>query len=101
MVGESPRLLDDAVAQLNEHNELDFVMFTGDLIDKPFEKELKAVLPHLNKLNAPWYFAFGNHDRCVGGYLTTLVYLDMLRSSNKNLHLKTHIIHSSLRKIIR
>ena len=88
MVGESPRLLDDAVAQLNEHNELDFVMFTGDLIDKPFEKELKAVLPHLNKLNAPWYFAFGNHDRCVGGYLTTLVYLDMLRSSNKNFTFK-------------
>ena len=88
MVGESPRLLDDAVAQLNEHNELDFVMFTGDLIDKPFEKELKAVLPHLNKLNAPWYFAFGNHDRCVGGYLTTLVYLDMLRNSNKNFTFK-------------
>lgn len=38
MIGESPRLLDDAVTQLNEHNDLDFVMFTGDLIDKPFEK---------------------------------------------------------------
>lgn len=84
MVGESPRLLDDAVGQLNEHNDLDFVMFTGDLIDKPFEKELRAVLPHLEKLNAPWYFAFGNHDRCVGGYLTTLVYMDMLRNANKN-----------------
>lgn len=84
MVGESPRLLDDAVGQLNEHNDLDFVMFTGDLIDKPFEKELRAVLSHLEKLNAPWYFAFGNHDRCVGGYLTTLVYMDMLRNANKN-----------------
>lgn len=84
MVGESPRLLDDAVGQLNEHHDLDFVMFTGDLIDKPFEKELRAVLPHLEKLNAPWYFAFGNHDRCVGGYLTTLVYMDMLRNANKN-----------------
>lgn len=84
MVGESPRLLDDAVEQLNEHNDLDFIMFTGDLIDKPFEKELRAVLPHLEKLNAPWYFAFGNHDRCVGGYLTTLVYMDMLRNANKN-----------------
>jgi len=84
MTGESPRLLDDAVSQINEYKDIDFVMFTGDLIDKSFEKELRAVLPHLDKLNAPWYFAFGNHDRCVGGYLTTLVYLDMIRKSNKN-----------------
>lgn len=84
MIGESPRLLDDAVNQLNEHNDLDFVMFTGDLIDKPFEKELRAVLPHLENLNAPWYFAFGNHDRCIGGYLTTQVYMDMLKDANKN-----------------
>ena len=88
MIGESPRLLDDAVEQLNEHPDLDFVMFTGDLIDKSFEKELKAVLPHLDKLNTPWYFAFGNHDRCVGGYLNTLVYLEMIRNSNKNFTFK-------------
>lgn len=88
MTGESPRLLDDAVNQINEQSDIDFVMFTGDLIDKSFEKELRAVLPHLDKLNAPWYFAFGNHDRCVGGYLTTLVYLDMLRNNNPNFKFK-------------
>ena len=82
MTGESPRLLDDAISQINEKENLDFVMITGDLIDKSFEKELKAVLPHLENLNTPWYFAFGNHDRCVGGYLTTQVYLDMLNNSN-------------------
>lgn len=88
MTGESPRLLDDAIKQINEQTDIDFVMFTGDLIDKSFEKELKAVLPHLDNLNAPWYFAFGNHDRCVGGYLTTLVYLDMIRNSNSNFKFK-------------
>ena len=88
MTGESPRLLDDAIKQINEQTDIDFVMFTGDLIDKSFEKELKAVLPHLENLNAPWYFAFGNHDRCVGGYLTTLVYLDMIRNSNSNFKFK-------------
>lgn len=82
MIGESPRLFDDAVAQINEIKDLDFVMITGDLIDKPFEKELRAVLPHVQKLNYPWYFAFGNHDRCVGGYLTSDVYLKMLREAN-------------------
>lgn len=88
MTGESPRLLDDAISQINDYNDIDFVMFTGDLIDKSFEKELKAFLPHVEKLNAPWYFAFGNHDRCVGGYLTTLVYLDMVRNSNPNFKFK-------------
>lgn len=88
MIGESPRLLDDAIEQINEQNDLDFVMFTGDLIDKSFEKELRAVLPHVQKLNTPWYFAFGNHDRCVGGYLTTDVYLKMLNEVNKNYKFK-------------
>ncbi len=88
MTGESPRLLDDAISQINEKNDIDFVMITGDLIDKSFEKELKAVLPHLQNLNAPWYFAFGNHDRCVGGYLTTLVYLDMIKNANENFTFK-------------
>lgn len=88
MTGESPRLFDDAIEQINEQNDIDFVMFTGDLIDKSFEKELKAFLPHANKLTPPWYFAFGNHDRCVGGYLNTLVYLDMVRNSNENFKFK-------------
>lgn len=88
MTGESPRLLEDAVNQINEISDLDFVMETGDLIDKSFEKELTAVLPYMNKINVPWYFAFGNHDRCVGGYLTTEVYLSMLRNANENFEFK-------------
>ena len=84
MIGESPRLLDDAVNQINEQKDIDFVMITGDLIDKPFEKELKAVLPHIQNINYPWYFAFGNHDRCVGGYLDTNLYLKMLRDANSD-----------------
>ncbi len=88
MIGESPRLLDDAVAQINEQSDIDFVMFTGDQIDKSFEKELKAFLPHVEKLNAPWYIAFGNHDRCIGGYLNTLVYLEMVRNSNPDFKFK-------------
>ena len=84
MTAEAPALLNDAIEQTNLIPNLDFVIFTGDLIDKPFEKELKAVLPHLSKINVPWYFAFGNHDVCVGGYLTKSLYLKMLRDSNKN-----------------
>ncbi len=88
MIGASGQLLDDAVEQINEQNDVDFVMITGDLIDKSFEKELRAVLPHVNKINYPWYFAFGNHDRCVGGYLTTQVYMKMLSDANPNYKFK-------------
>ncbi len=84
MIGESPKLLDDAINQINQQKNLDFVMITGDLIDKPFEKELKSVLPYLEKMNYPWYFAFGNHDRCVGGYLDTKLYMKMLSEVNPN-----------------
>ena len=59
-------------------------MITGDLIDKPFEKELRAIFPHLANINSPWYFAFGNHDVCVGGYLTKKLYLSMVRENNSN-----------------
>lgn len=84
MIAESPKLLDDAIDQINTTPNVDFVMFTGDLIDKPYEIELQAVLPHVKKLNYPWYFAFGNHDICVGGYLTKSLYLSILRKNNSN-----------------
>ena len=84
LTADSPKILDDVVEQINETPNLNFVMFTGDLIDKPFEKELNAVLPHIEKIKYPWYFVFGNHDPCVGGFLTKSVYLDILNAHNPN-----------------
>ena len=84
LTAESPRILDDVVEQINETPNLNFVMFTGDLIDRPFEKELTAVLPHIEKIKYPWYFVFGNHDPCIGGFLTKEVYMDILKAHNEN-----------------
>ena len=39
LTGESPELLDDAIEQINAIPDVNFVMFTGDQIDKSFEKE--------------------------------------------------------------
>lgn len=88
LLAESPKLLDDAIAQINETPDVNFVMFTGDLIDKSFEKELSAFLPHLKPLKYPWYFTFGNHDPCVGGYLTKSLYLDIVAKHNENFTFK-------------
>ena len=84
VTADGPLLLDDAIEQVNTIPSLDFVMFTGDLIDKSYEIELKAVLPHLKNIKYPWYFAFGNHDVCVGGYLSKSLYMSILRENNSN-----------------
>ena len=84
MIGHSKELLDDVIEQINMTPNVSFVMFTGDLIDKPFEKELSAFLPYTEKIKAPWYFTFGNHDTMYGGYLTPAVYMQLVNKYNKN-----------------
>lgn len=86
LTAESGELLEDAVAQVNETPGLDFVMFTGDMVNTPYQKELMQFLKYANKLNYPWYAVLGNHDICVGGFLTKKLYFDILNSHNKNFH---------------
>ena len=81
---ESPEIFDDVIHQINTTNNIDFVMFTGDQINTPYEKELRSFIEHANKLNYPWYATLGNHDTCVGGYLTKALYNHILRENNKN-----------------
>lgn len=88
MTGESPKLLEDAVNQINEIPDVNFVMLTGDQINVPYEKELQAFLKYAEKIKAPWYITFGNHDRCVGGYLTKELYLDIVAQHNENFKFK-------------
>lgn len=84
LTAESGELLADAIAQINETPNIDFVMFTGDMINTPYQKELMKFLAYANQLRYPWYAVFGNHDICIGGYLSKKLYLDILNSHNKN-----------------
>lgn len=86
MLKNSSEILDDVVFQLNTSGPYDFVVFTGDLINKPEESELKKFITHIKKINYPWYAINGNHDIAVGGTLTKQVFKKMLNSSNKNMH---------------
>ena len=88
LTAESGKILDDVIDQVNNIPDVNFVMFSGDLIDKPFEKELRAVLPHVETLKYPWYVLFGNHDVCVGGYLTKSLYFDIISNHNENFNFK-------------
>lgn len=77
-------VLDDVVSQINTTPNVDFVMFTGDLINKPKESELMAFIPHANMLNTPWYAVFGNHDTQIDVSLTKTLYFDILNGHNPN-----------------
>lgn len=98
LTGDSPALLDDAINQLNEIPNLEFVMFTGDLIDKSFENQLTALMPHLANLKHKWYYAYGNHDTCVGGYLTPEVYRDIIKKNNPNFNFNSNYYSFSPQK---
>ena len=84
LTAESGELLEDAVAQVNETPNVDFTMFTGDLVNTPYQKELMQFFQYANQLNSPWYAVLGNHDICVGGFLSKKVYWDILNSHNKD-----------------
>lgn len=86
LTAESGELLQDAISQVNETPDIDFVMFTGDMINTPYQRELMNFFGYANQLNAPWYAVFGNHDICVGGYLSKKLYLDLLNAHDRSFH---------------
>ncbi|MBQ7450699.1 metallophosphoesterase [bacterium] len=55
----------DAIKQVNETPNLDFVVITGDGIDFPNTDLLKELGENLATLNKPYYYAIGNHDVSV------------------------------------
>jgi len=62
MLAQSSALLKDAVRQVNGIENLDFVIFTGDLIDTPDRGLVKKFGSAANGLDTQWYWTTGNHD---------------------------------------
>ena len=85
----SPCLLDDAIMQVNQIPNIDFTIFTGDLVNEPLEKELLSFISHANLLCSAWYSVFGNHDVTCTGTLTKQKYLDILCGHNRTFCYKT------------
>ena len=60
--------LEDAVESINERDDIDFVLHTGDLADWGLRSEFEIQRDILNSLNVPYVCLLGNHD-CLGtGY---------------------------------
>lgn len=61
-LGSSSELLKDAVEQINDITGLDFVLFTGDMVDSAKEENFYEFYKILTKLKYPSLNAFGNHE---------------------------------------
>lgn len=85
---KSGELLDDVIFQINTSGPYDFVMFTGDLINKPQESELEKFLTHTKNLIYPWYAIDGNHDINIDGPLTKKRFISILGDSNDKMRQK-------------
>lgn len=83
VLSHSRELLDDEIHQINDLLGLDFVIVTGDLADKPQKPLLECACDKMNKLDVPWYFAFGNHDVAVGSDFKKDQYFSYIKKRNK------------------
>ncbi len=82
-LGSSSALLKDAIEQVNEIKGLDFVLFTGDLVDSATVDNYREYYTLLTKLRYPTLNAFGNHDLSYGG-LDKSVVLNIVQKCNPN-----------------
>jgi predicted phosphodiesterase len=69
ILGGSEKLLREAVEQINEIEDLDFVLATGDLVDIPERKLVDQFIEITMGLKYPLYVTLGNHDVSVNGGL--------------------------------
>lgn len=92
MLSSSKELLEDAIKTVNSIAGVDFVMFTGDMVDIPTLDSYKSFFTILSDLNYPSLNTFGNHDSavCVSGSeectkgLQIQEVLDFIKKCNRN-----------------
>lgn len=88
---KSPELLEDTIFQINTSGPYDFVIFTGDLVNKPLKTELVKFLGIASKISCPWYVLNGNHDIAFEAPLSKQEFCRLVNSHNKHMHIdKNH-----------
>ena len=75
-------VLKATVDTINKENDISFVVFTGDNIDRPDPESLAAFIKIINKLKYPYYLVIGNHEVYKNGGLSKKRYLEIVRDNN-------------------
>jgi len=84
LLSQSRPLLLDAIEQINKRQDINFVMITGDGIDRPLQSSLLNLADDLNTLKFPWYYVVGNHDTTPEGFLCKANLIKILNEKNAN-----------------
>ena len=74
--------LQNAVSAINADNSIQYVFFTGDSVDKSQKKLYEKFFQNANKLNKPYYMAFGNHDVNYGNELNKKQALEIIKQNS-------------------
>ncbi len=82
MLENSKELFEDAVKQVNVTPALDFVMFTGDMVNMPKTSQMMEFISVAKNINVPWYIAIGNHDVDFDGKFTKSQVLKLIGGHN-------------------
>lgn len=59
---ENNNTLSDIVQAVNNEKDVDFVVFTGDNIERPAKENLEGFIKEANQLKAPYYIVYGDKD---------------------------------------
>jgi len=87
VLSHSKEILNSTVKELNNIKGLDFVAFTGDMVNEPTKKNYKDFFVALTKLNYPSLLVLGNHDSIIGenpnpDYLSKEIAYTIIRKCN-------------------
>lgn len=91
-IGNSKPILEQVISEINNIKNVDTVLFTGDMINKPDVRDLYKFLKVLIPLKTGWYGVIGNHDIAVKGQLTKQKYMDILHCANSHIPDKSYYI---------
>ncbi len=81
-LSSSKLLLSDMVSQINNFKGLDFVLFTGDLVNEASYQNYESYYSILSRLKYPSLNTFGNHD--FRGDMTKEQVLETVKEHNRN-----------------
>ena len=70
----------------SKYKDIDFVVFTGDNIDKPNESDLGTFLGEIKNLHVKPYVILGNHDVYKAGHLSKDLYMKKVQDTLGHYH---------------
>ncbi len=80
----SVKILERTIEDVNNVPNLDFVVFTGDNIDKSNTNDLKEFLLIANRLKVPYYVVIGNHEVFKSQNFTKTEYMKLVCKYSKS-----------------